>query len=194
MLVTASPTLNTFLINKNWLAAAIYVAFVSIIIELGRNELSEQANCLLLSVLFPLLEGIPLSNRHTKDRSKFFGAHVVLLLCCGNTFWEARLENLVGELVTIRVELTSECIICSGSLYGLFLLMLFSIGGNHSSVGLEPLGSNLRLPLNELNLETGRLHTSLDLFDNSVFFNTAVANFSDIFFSACNDTLLFKFV
>jgi hypothetical protein len=72
---------------------------------------SEQANHLLLTVLLPLLLGIPLISGHLDVLSELFVAQVVFLLRSCDTFWEARFEYLVGELVRGGVELAGEGVI-----------------------------------------------------------------------------------
>ena len=121
---------------------------------------SEQANHLLLTVLLPLLEGVPLFLGHLDVASKLFIAQVVFLLRRGDTWWEARFEYLVGELVRVGVELAGEGVI--GDCRGLclhFAFLSFSCCDDFG-IGLEPLSSYLGFPLDELNSETGRLTPS----------------------------------
>ena len=155
---------------------------------------SEQANHLLLTVLLPLLQGIPLFLRHLDVASKLLITQVVFLLCGGDTWWEARFEHLVGELVRVGIELTGEGVIgdCGG--LGLHLFFLSFSGCDYFRIGLEPLSGNLRLPLDELNSETGRLTTSKDLRDDNLILVALITQLLDVLFSACHDTFLLELV
>ena len=117
-------------------------------------------NHLLLTVLLPLLEGVPLFSGHLDVGSELLVAQVVFLLCRCDTRWEARFEYLVGELVRVGVELSGEGVI--GDCRGLSLHLAFLSFSccDDFGIGLEPLSSYLGFPLDELNSETGRLTPS----------------------------------
>ena len=155
---------------------------------------SEQANHLLLTVLLPLLQGIPLFLRHLDVASKLLITQVVFLLRRGDTWWEARFKHLVGELVRVGVELAGEGVTgdCGG--LGLHLAFLSFSSCDYFRIGLKPLSGNLGLPLDELNSETGRLATSKDLGDDNLILVALITQLLDVLFSTCHNTFLLELV
>ena len=155
---------------------------------------SEQANHLLLTVLLPLLEGVPLISGHLDVASELLVAQVVFLLRRCDTRWEARFEYLVGELVRVGVELASESVVGDSGGLGLHLCFFSFSCCDYLRIGFEPLSSNLGLPLDELNSETGRLTTSEDLGDDNLVLVSLITQLLDVLFSTCHDTLLLELV
>ncbi len=127
-----------------------------------RNEhaRSEESDFLLLSVLLPLLLCVPFLKTHAEDLNELSIGQVVLLLGWYDILGELVLELAVGELVGLGVKLASEGIGLLESLGGGGLGLLLKVGSDNSWVGLDPLGCDLRLPLDELNLERGGLVAS----------------------------------
>jgi len=155
---------------------------------------SEETNFLLFAVSLPLFEGVPFVLRHSNVLGKLFVTQVHLLLASCNAWWEAALEDLVGELVSLRVKLAGKWIICS-SLGDCSLLALFHCLLTHDlRVSLEPFGGDFRLPLHELHGEADRLVASEHLVNDSLILVSRVSDLVKIFLGASDDTLLLKLV
>lgn len=155
---------------------------------------SEQANVLLLAVSLPLLEGFPISHGHANNCVELFVAQVVLFLSRSDARREAGLEHLVGELVAGGVELAGEGIVSDGSGCGSNLALFLGPFGNDSGVSLEPLLGDLRLPLDELNGERGRLTTSENFLNNHIVLVTSVTALGQVLLGALDDTGLLELV
>lgn len=155
---------------------------------------SEEANLLLLGVFLPLLLCVPSGSIHTEDLNELFVRQIVLLLCASDTFGEACLEYLVGELVGVWIKLAGEWITgCSLSSFCLFGLLL-SCCCHDFWISLKPLFSNFWLPLNKLNSKCGRFTASKHLFDQCIFFDTLILDLCNVLFSTLYGSSTLKLV
>lgn len=84
-----------------------------------------------------------------------------------DALWEARLKHLIGELVGVRVQEALEGVRIG---YGSFDDGLGFLSSHRDSGGisLEPLGSNFRLPLDELDGKSRGLTACGHFFEDDI--------------------------
>mmetsp|Transcript_32251 Transcript_32251/g.42717 ORF Transcript_32251/g.42717 Transcript_32251/m.42717 type:complete len:510 (+) Transcript_32251:277-1806(+) len=127
---------------------------------------------------------------------EFLVTQIVLLLGRGHTLRETRLEHLIRELVGGRVQMALEWVRCGGgssSDGGLFDLLNLLVS-HEELIGGEPFGSDLGLPLDELDGERGGLASGKNLLDDDHALVTVVAKLSEVLLGALDDTLLLELV